>query len=70
MFNSSVRVEFLLPRAVVAKLVDAPDLGSGAERRLGSSPSDGTTLFYLLELAWGMMLIVPSTSSTAKNTSA
>ena len=32
-----------LRRAVVAKLVDAPDLGSGAERHLGSSPSDGTT---------------------------
>ena len=25
--------------ALVAKLVDAPDLGSGAERRDGSSPS-------------------------------
>ena len=25
--------------ALVAKLVDAPDLGSGAERRVGSSPT-------------------------------
>ena len=25
--------------ASVAKLVDAPDLGSGAERRVGSSPT-------------------------------
>lgn len=26
----------------VAELVDAPDLGSGAERRAGSSPAVGT----------------------------
>ena len=32
--------------AGVAKLVDAPDLGSGAARRGGSSPSTRTT-FYL-----------------------
>ena len=30
--------------AGVAKLVDAPDLGSGAARRGGSSPSTRTTL--------------------------
>ena len=30
-------------RAGVAKLVDAPDLGSGAARRGGSSPSTRTT---------------------------
>jgi hypothetical protein len=29
-------------KAGVAKLVDAPDLGSGAERRGGSSPSTRT----------------------------
>ena len=28
-----------LHNALVAKLVDAPDLGSGAERRVGSSPT-------------------------------
>ena len=28
--------------ALVAKLVDAPDLGSGAARRVGSSPTDKT----------------------------
>ena len=28
--------------APVAKLVDAPDLGSGAERRTGSSPARRT----------------------------
>ena len=27
-----------LPHAPVAKLVDAPDLGSGVSRRVGSSP--------------------------------
>lgn len=26
----------------MAKLVDAPDLGSGVERRVGSSPTQGT----------------------------
>jgi hypothetical protein len=30
--------------AKVAELVDAPDLGSGAERRVGSSPSFRTRL--------------------------
>ena|GEM_PF-4077451 len=32
--------------ADVAKLVDVPDLGSGAARRVGSSPSIRTYLFY------------------------
>ena len=36
--------------AGVAKLVDAPDLGSGAARRGGSSPSTRTT-FYQCTLA-------------------
>lgn len=27
---------------LVAELVDAPDLGSGAARRAGSSPAEGT----------------------------
>ena len=31
--------------AGVAKLVDAPDLGSGAARRGGSSPSTRTTFY-------------------------
>ncbi len=31
--------------AGVAELVDAPDLGSGAERRGGSSPFTRTTIF-------------------------
>ena len=35
--------------AGVAKLVDAPDLGSGAARRGGSSPSTRTT-FYLKKI--------------------
>ena len=37
--------------AGVAELVDAPDLGSGAERRGGSSPFTRTTyqiVFYIL----------------------
>ena len=33
-----------LSNAGVAKLVDAPDLGSGAARRGGSSPSTRTTI--------------------------
>ena len=32
----------LCPIARVAELVDAPDLGSGAVRREGSTPSSGT----------------------------
>ena len=34
--------------ADVAELVDAPDLGSGAARREGSSPFIRTTFFELL----------------------
>ena len=34
-------------RAGVAELVDAPDLGSGAERRGGSSPSTRTTIYII-----------------------
>ena len=34
--------------AGVAKLVDAPDLGSGAARRGGSSPSTRTTFNLLI----------------------
>ena len=33
---------FALPKAGVAKLVDVPDLGSGAARHGGSSPSART----------------------------
>jgi hypothetical protein len=33
--------------AGVAELADAPDLGSGAERRGGSSPSTRTSQSYL-----------------------
>ncbi len=61
-----------LRRAVVAKLVDAPDLGSGAERHLGSSPSDGTILTYPSYSSFffaGTMLMVPSISRTASLTS-
>lgn len=32
------------PPPLVAELVDAPDLGSGAERRAGSSPAEGTKI--------------------------
>ena len=35
------------PCAGVAKLVDAPDLGSGAARRGGSSPSTRTIFFRM-----------------------
>ena len=35
--------------AGVAKLVDAPDLGSGAARRGGSSPSTRTTIKLKLQ---------------------
>ena len=35
--------------AGVAKLVDAPDLGSGAARRGGSSPSTRTTILLKQE---------------------
>ncbi len=38
-----VRVPLPPPNARMAKLADAPDLGSGVERRGGSSPSSGTT---------------------------
>lgn len=34
-------------KAQVAELVDAPDLGSGAARRGGSSPFLGTKLEYI-----------------------
>ena len=37
-------------KAGVAKLVDAPDLGSGAARRGGSSPSTRTTFLHNLQL--------------------
>ena len=40
---SLLRAAGLVP-ADVAKLVDAPDLGSGAERRGGSSPSIRTII--------------------------
>ena len=33
------------PTARVAELADAPDLGSGAEKRAGSSPVPGTYFF-------------------------
>ena len=39
-----VRTQQVNCNAGVAKLVDAPDLGSGAARRGGSSPSTRTTL--------------------------
>jgi hypothetical protein len=35
---SSARISRVLPRAGVAELADAPDLGSGGETREGSSP--------------------------------
>ncbi len=38
--------------AQVAKLVDAPDLGSGAERRGGSSPFLGTIGFQWVVQLW------------------
>ena len=47
--------------AGVAKLVDAPDLGSGAARRGGSSPStrtkfDKVTYFFLtIERLWALL---------------
>ena len=34
-----------IPKAGVAKLVDAPDLGSGAARRVGSSPITRTKIW-------------------------
>ncbi len=54
--------------APVAKLVDAPDLGSGAERRTGSSPARRTisqyrhiiNSDYLYFLRKGAMNAVPS----------
>ena len=48
--------------AGVAKLVDAPDLGSGAARRGGSSPSTRTT-FYLNKI---FDISVPSVSQVLK----
>jgi hypothetical protein len=38
----SVSISIALKNAVVAELVDAPDLGSGAERRGGSIPFNRT----------------------------
>ena len=48
--------------AGVAKLVDAPDLGSGAARRGGSSPSTRTT-FYLKKI---FNIFVPSVCQVLK----
>ena len=48
--------------AGVAKLVDAPDLGSGAVRRGGSSPSTRTT-FYLKKI---FNIFVPSVCQVLK----
>ena len=48
--------------AGVAKLVDAPDLGSGAARRGGSSPSTRTT-FYLKKI---FNIFIPSVCQVLK----
>ena len=41
--------------ARVAELADAPDLGSGAERRAGSSPVPGTAPYHAdAEVALGV----------------
>ena len=42
-FDKDTPDTFVFLQAGVAKLVDAPDLGSGAARRGGSSPSTRTT---------------------------
>ena len=44
-------IHLLEARARVAELVDAPDLGSGAERRGGSSPPPGTISFLAFLVA-------------------
>ena len=49
-FDKGNRVTVCILKAGVAKLVDAPDLGSGAARRGGSSPSTRTT--KRLEQRW------------------
>ena len=51
-FGKDALVKLNISNAGVAKLVDAPDLGSGAARRGGSSPStrtkfDKVTFFFL-----------------------
>jgi hypothetical protein len=50
--RSSVRFWYPAPKLVenapMAKLVDAPDLGSGIERCVGSSPTWGTKVFVSL----------------------
>ena len=38
--------------AGVAELVDAPDLGSGAERRGGSSPFTRTTIYIIKTMTY------------------
>jgi hypothetical protein len=57
-FQAKADSSILLPRSKVklvenapmAKLVDAPDLGSGIERCVGSSPTWGTNSFCLVSL--------------------
>ena len=44
-------------RAGVAELVDAPDLGSGAERRGGSSPFTRTTIYLLKKMNYEAMIV-------------
>ena len=46
-FDKDTPDTFVFLQAGVAKLVDAPDLGSGAARRGGSSPSTRTNLIPL-----------------------
>ena len=40
-----LKLSIPISNPIVAKLVDAPDLGSGGEIRVGASPIDGTTFF-------------------------
>jgi hypothetical protein len=43
--------------ARVAELADAPDLGSGAERRAGSSPVSGTELIVIMSRPFSGLVI-------------
>ena len=50
--NPKICRTFAKAKALVAKLVDAPDLGSGDFGRVGSSPIRRTTSIFLLYSIW------------------
>ena len=65
-FDKGVRNTDCILNAGVAKLVDAPDLGSGAARRGGSSPSTRTNIlkkYISSECKWLISILIRLLSS-------